>query len=135
MKKLLTTFVFAAVLSFGAVDALAEDNLYSCATIEIQQLAANGNLDATDATQQQFGTVKTIYFDEASGVMRDGIGTYNMEVIQKGTADNSLVAIDVYRGAGDSGADVFRIATWQEKMPFLYLRTATVYTGTCKRMN
>jgi hypothetical protein len=56
-----------------------------------------------------------------------------MKIIHKGTADNSLVAIDVYQGAGDSGADVFRVSTWKEKMPFLYLRTTTVYTGTYTR--
>jgi hypothetical protein len=111
-------------------EARAEGYLYSCNTIEIKKLDANGNLPDVDASQQFFGTAKKIFFDEASGIMRDGISTSNMKIIQRGTADNSLVAIDVYQGAGDSGADVFRVSTWEEKMPFLYLRTSSDHTRT-----
>ena len=85
-------------------EARAEGYLYSCDTIEIKKLNANGSLPSVDSSQQTFGTVRKIFFDEASGIMRDGISTSNMKIIQKGTADNSLVAIDVYQGAGDSGA-------------------------------
>ncbi len=76
--------------------------------------------------------MKKVFFDEASGIMQDGISTSNMKIIQRGTAENSLIKINVYHGANDGGAYLFQISTWQKK-PVLNLRPAIVNTGTRKR--
>jgi hypothetical protein len=41
-----------------------------------------------------------------------------MKIIQRGTAENSLIKINVYHGANGGGAYLFRISTWQKKASF-----------------
>ena len=135
MRTLLFTCICILWFSYGISPVKAAGNLYICNALEIQSLSPSGKLEETDYDNRLLQRLGDVTFDEASGILRDGIGTYEMQIVQQGTSENSTIAIDTYQGAVAAGSDVFRIATWEENMPFLYLRSSTVYTGTCKRMN
>ena len=79
---------------------------------------------------------KTFTFDEMTGISRYGKSfiSRQMEVVQKGSVDNSAIGLYRYKGAGSSGADLFRIRTFEKEMPFLFLDTAIIYTGNCEVM-
>ena len=126
---------FVALLVSGPA-LTAEGRLFNCTVKDVQQLGNDGVLIRNKVTQRDRDWYKTFTFDEMTGILRYGKSFFSrqMEVVQKGSVDNSAIGLYRYKGAGSSRADLFRIKTFKKEMPFLFLDTDTIYTGNCEVM-
>ena len=114
----------------------AEGRLYSCEIKDVMSLGDNGIMTRTDWDKASHEKWKTFTFDEMTGIFRYGNSDVSrkMVVVQKGSTENSAIGLFTYRGAASAGADVLRIATFTKGMPFMFVDTDQLYTGSCKKL-
>jgi hypothetical protein len=75
---------------------------------------------------------KSFIFDEATGILSgDGFTPLEMIVLQKGTNENSSIGYSIFKGNVSSGIAVLRIKKWEVGLPFLFLDSSTLWTGSC----
>ena len=125
----------AALLIFALPVQAKKGELYYCSTKDVMQVGAKGLLVRNASTELKLKMAPHFTFYETSGLLRMGSGgalNWTMEVIQQGSAENSAIGLHKYRGSAASGAEVFRIRTWSEGMPFVYLTSSEIFTGNCK---
>jgi len=131
MPRLIIPALVALVVS-GPVWASAAP-LYVCVSKKILQLDNDGVLRVTNWAKlinQDWN--RKITFDEETGLLRSGLHSYTMKVVQKGTTGNGSVAVGQKKGTVSQS--MIRIQTFIKGMPFIYLRGDIVFTGTCERM-
>ena len=113
--------------------------LYTCVTEDVRELSDDGKLFKDGDTVRLY--IERVFprftFDLATGVLRTGTGDSTprkMEIIEKGSRVNDIVALRTYQGTDRSGLNVFSIRIWKPEMPFLFLHGGAVLTGRCRSM-
>ena len=115
---------------------IAKDLVYNCKVISITGLEPNGMMEESPRTKALFtSTSMSFTFDEKTGVLRgDGFNPLKMDVLQKGSNENSAIGYSTYKGRVSSGIAVMRIKNWEVGLPFIFLDSATLWTGSCETM-
>ena len=114
----------------------AKGLIYNCKVISITGLESNGMMEESPRTKALFtSTSMSFTFDEKTGVLRgDGFNPLKMDVLQKGSNENSAIGYSTYKGRVSSGIAVLRIKKWEVGLPFLFLDSATLWTGSCETL-
>lgn len=107
---------------------------YNCTVKSITGLEPSGMMEESPRTNALFNSnSRSFIFDEASGVLSgDGFKPLKMIVLQKGTNENSSIGYSTFKGNVSSGIAVLRIKKWEVGLPFLFLDSSTLWTGSCK---
>jgi hypothetical protein len=116
-----------------------KSQVYNCKVRSITRLEPSGLMEESPATKALFtstsSTPKSFIFDEKTGVLRgDGFKPLEMTILQKGTNENSAIGYSTFKGSVSSGIAVLRIKKWEVGLPFLFLDSATLWTGSCETM-
>ena len=75
---------------------------------------------------------KNISFDENTGVLSgEGFSPLKMTLLQRGTNENTAIGYSTYKGSASSGIAVLRIKSWEVGLPFLFLDSSILLTGSC----
>ena len=113
-----------------------KDLAYNCKVISITGLEPSGTMEESPRTKALYtSTSMSFTFDEKTGVLRgEGFDPLKMDVLQKGSNENSAIGYSTYKGRKSSGIAVLRIKKWEVGLPFLFLDSATLWTGSCETM-
>ena len=108
--------------------------VYNCLVKSITGLEPSGMMEESSRTNALFNSnSKSFIFDEATGVLSgEGFNPLKMIVLQKGTNENSSIGYSTFKGNVSSGIAVLRIKKWEVGMPFLFLDSSTLWTGSCE---
>jgi hypothetical protein len=113
--------------------------VYSCKVKSITELEPSGLMEENPSTKALFtstsSTSNSFTFDERTGVLSgDGFNPLEMTILQKGTNENSAIGYSTFKGTVSSGIAVMRIKNWEVGLPFIFLDSATLWTGSCETM-
>lgn len=130
-------FAVAGALSMvvlAPVSVLA--NVYRCEVKSVQQLTDSGMLSENEWARRLARHHRSIVWDDITGLLRGGPAGVpaTFDFIQRGTRDNSTIAIFVNRGSASTYVSVFRLETYGAALPFMLTENATVYSGNCERL-
>jgi hypothetical protein len=110
------------------------DQVYNCKVKSITGLEPSGMMEKSTKANKLFTTNSMSFiFDETTGILSgDGFNPLKMIVLQKGSNENSAIGYSTYKGSVSSGIAVLRIKKWEMNLPFLFLDSATLWTGSCE---
>ena len=108
-------------------------NIYDCTIMSITTLGPSGLMEENPKTRSLYtANSKSIIFDENTGIMSGkGFSPLKMNVLQIGTNENSSIGYSTYQGSASSGIAVLRIKKWEVGLPFLFLDSSILSTGSC----
>jgi hypothetical protein len=131
LKAALGLGIMITVLLLPCWEVRAAPNLYKCTILQSGQLSGGYVKDTqwTQATRQARGE---IIFDPSTKRLFFGTIAHHYEVVQNPSQKNGLIAVRIYEGLASVVVQTFRIETWAENMPFIFLDQNEVYSGTCK---
>ena len=116
----------------------AQADLFKCSINEVKQLGEAGELEETDWTKSLKKFTPHIVFDSDNSTMRHRKNVtwddQKFEIIQKGSSQNSLIAIRSFRGVARTVFSLFRVKTWDSGLPYLFIEDDSVYNGNCERL-
>lgn len=135
--ELLVKFAAAAALSmavFAPVSALAK--VYRCEVKEVRQLTATGALDETEWTTLLEGRYPSIIWDDITGLLRGSpaVNPPTFDLIQRGTRNNSTIAIFVNKGPASTYVSVFQLQTYEAALPFMLTENSIITSGNCEHL-
>jgi hypothetical protein len=122
--------IVIAVLLLPCWEAKAAPNLYKCTILQSGQLSG-GYVKETQWTQAIRQAAGQIIFDPSTKRLFHGTSAHPYEVVQSPSQKNGLIAVRIYEGLASVVVQTFRIETWAENMPFIFLDQNEVYSGTC----
>jgi hypothetical protein len=107
--------------------------IYSCNVRSITRLGPSGTMEENPSTNVSLApNSKSFIFDETTGILsEDGFSPLKMIVMQIGTNENSSIGYSTYKGSASSGIAVLRIQKWEVGLPFLFLDSSVLWTGSC----
>lgn len=113
--------------------------VYNCKVRSVTGLEPSGMMEENPRTKALLtstsSTSMSFIFDEKTGVLRGkGFNPLKMTILQEGTNENSAIGYSTFKGSVSSGIAVLRIQNWEVGLPFLFLDSATLWTGTCETM-
>lgn len=138
MKKLslFTAVTISAYVSNANAQGWTEGAHFFCEVKSVQSLTDSGVLHVSEWNKVQRASpeFEAIYFNAGSGELRfrNSDTTWQYQVVQKASADNSLKAVRVYNGIADTVVQFLKIQTFEESMPFILIDDEII-TGNCKR--
>ena len=109
-------------------------HIYKCQVKSITGLEPSGLMEESPRTIALFNSNSMSFiFDEATGILSgEGFNPLEMIILQKGTTENSSIGYSTFKGNVSSGIAILRIQRWEAGLPFLFLDSSTLWTGSCK---
>jgi hypothetical protein len=107
--------------------------VYTCNVRTVTRLGPSGTMEENPNSNVLIASnSENFIFDETTGILSgDGFSPLKMSVLQIGTNENSAIGYSRYKGSASSGIAVLRIQKWEVGLPFLFLDSATLWTGSC----
>jgi hypothetical protein len=121
-------------LKLGTKARTTEGQVYNCRVRSITGLERSGMMEESARTKALFTTKSMSFiYDETTGILSgDGFLPLKMTILQKGTNENSAIGYSKYEGSASSGIAVLQIRKWEVGLPFLFLDSSDLWTGTCE---
>ncbi len=112
---------------------ITKGQIYDCTVKSITVLGSSGFMEENPKTKSLYTTnPKKIIFNETTGILSgEGFSPLKMKVLQRGTDENSAIGYTTYKGRASSGIAVLRIKSWEVGLPFLFLDSSILSTGSC----
>jgi hypothetical protein len=107
--------------------------VYTCNVRSVKRLGPSGTMEENSNSNVLLASnSENFIFDETTGILSgDGFSPLKMSVLQIGTNENSTIGYSTYKGDASSGIAVLRIQKWEVGLPFLFLDSAILWTGSC----
>ena len=120
----------------GSRAQTTKGQVYNCRVKSITGLEPSGMMEESSRTRALFTSTSTSFtFNETTGELRgDGFSPLKMITLQKGTSENTAIGYSIFKGSVSSGIAVLRIRNWEVGLPFLFLDSATLSTGSCESL-
>ena len=108
-------------------------NIYDCTIRSVTMLGPSGLMEENPKTKTLYtANSMNLVFDETTGILSGGgFSPLKMTVLQRGTNENSSIGYSTYQGSASSGIAVLRIKKWEVGLPFLFLDSSILTTGSC----
>ena len=112
---------------------VTKGKIYDCTIRSVTMLGPSGLMEETPKTKTLYtANSMNIMFDETTGILSgEGFSPLKMTVLQIGTSENSSIGYSTYQGSASSGIAVLRIKKWEVGLPFLFLDSSILSTGSC----
>lgn len=95
----------------------------------------SGTFKPTASESYMLKLIKTVTFDEDTGLLRFGSeGNWQevtMTVLQRGSQSNSTLAIYSHKGAARYVLVTLRIGSWEKGIPFVWDNQGDFFVGNC----
>ena len=112
---------------------IIKGQIYDCTVMSITMLGPSGLMEENSKIKTLYtSSPKNISFDENTGVLSgEGFSPLKMTLLQRGSNENTAIGYSTYKGSASSGIAVLRIKSWEVGLPFLFLDSSILLTGSC----
>ena len=132
----LTAVALALVAAVPGPAAASDPRVFACEVLTARQLTDDGTLAPSPYSRMLLDGGLRITFDEKNGrldrELQDGrLAQRSFIVVQRGDATTDLLARLTSSARNAGPHDILRIRVSAPAMPFVYLESDLVVTGTC----